>query len=87
MAKNPQDSPLRVVIATVALGMGADLRYVSQVIHAGPPKNSILVEVDEIVKCSVKQFCTSIAPTLGVQTFQRKLRSIAGMTHFVGECF
>lgn len=44
-----------------------------------------MVEVDEIVKCSVKQFCTSIAPTLGVQTFQRKLRSIAGMTR-VSQC-
>lgn len=40
LAKNPQDSPLRVVIATVALVMTGegDLRYVSQVIHVGPPK-------------------------------------------------
>lgn len=39
LAKDPEDSPLKVVIATVALGMGADLRHVAQVIHAGPPQN------------------------------------------------
>lgn len=30
LAKDPEDSPL---------GMGADLRHVAQVIHAGPPQN------------------------------------------------
>ena len=39
LAKDPKDSPLKVVIATVALGMGADLRHIAQIIHAGPPKN------------------------------------------------
>jgi superfamily II DNA helicase RecQ len=39
IAKNPEESPLRVVISTVALGMGADLRHVKTVIHAGPPQN------------------------------------------------
>lgn len=28
---------VKVVLATVALGMGADLRNVKHVIHAGPP--------------------------------------------------
>lgn len=32
-------------------------------------------------------FCTSIAPAFGVQTFQRKLKSIVGMSHFVGKCY
>lgn len=41
--------------------------------------------VEETVKCSVKLFCTSIALTWGVQTFPRRLRSIVGMTHFVGD--
>ncbi|XP_078327384.1 uncharacterized protein LOC144623107 isoform X2 [Crassostrea virginica] len=39
LAMDPKDSPLKVVIATVALGMGADLRHIAQIIHAGPPKN------------------------------------------------
>lgn len=30
-------------------------------------------------------FCTSIAPAFGVQTFLRKLKSIVGMSHFVGK--
>jgi superfamily II DNA helicase RecQ len=34
-----EESPLKIAIATVALGMGADLRHVARVIHAGPPKN------------------------------------------------
>lgn len=37
--KDPHESPLKIVFATIALGMGADLRHVSQVIHIGPPKN------------------------------------------------
>lgn len=32
-------------------------------------------------------FCTSIAPAFGVQTFQRKLKSIVGMSHFEGKCY
>lgn len=32
-------------------------------------------------------FCTSIAPASGVLTFQRKLKSIIGMSHFVGKCY
>jgi hypothetical protein len=39
LAKDPKESPLKVVIATVALGMGADMRHVAQVIHVGPPQN------------------------------------------------
>ena len=39
LARDPHESPLKVVLATIALGMGADLRHVSQVIHIGPPKN------------------------------------------------
>ncbi|KAL5022891.1 hypothetical protein ScPMuIL_002046 [Solemya velum] len=39
LSTNPSESPLKIVIATIALGMGADLRHVSQVIHAGPPKS------------------------------------------------
>ncbi|XP_061166052.1 ATP-dependent DNA helicase Q1-like [Saccostrea echinata] len=39
LAKDPIESPLKVVIATVALGIGVDLRYVAQVIHACPPQN------------------------------------------------
>jgi hypothetical protein len=30
-------STIRLIIASVALGMGADLRHVKRVIHAGPP--------------------------------------------------
>lgn len=33
LAKDPH------VFATIALGMGADLHHVLQVIHIGPPKN------------------------------------------------
>lgn len=39
LAKDPHESPLKIVFATIALGMGADLRHVLQVIHIGPPKN------------------------------------------------
>ncbi|KAL5011219.1 hypothetical protein ScPMuIL_011696, partial [Solemya velum] len=39
LSTNPSESPLKIVIATIALGMGADLCHVSQVIHAGPPKS------------------------------------------------
>lgn len=39
LAKDPYESPLKIVFATIALGMGADLRHVLQVIHIGPPKN------------------------------------------------
>lgn len=38
LAKDPHESPLKIVFATIALGMGADLRHVLQVIHIGPPK-------------------------------------------------
>lgn len=36
---NLAKDPLKIVFATIALGMGADLRHVLQVIHIGPPKN------------------------------------------------
>ncbi|XP_056000395.1 uncharacterized protein LOC125670505 [Ostrea edulis] len=39
ISKNPEESPLRVVLSTVALGMRADLRHVKTAIHAGPPQN------------------------------------------------
>ncbi|KAL5016410.1 hypothetical protein ScPMuIL_005999 [Solemya velum] len=39
LSTNLSESPLKIVIATIALGMGADLRHVSRVIHAGPPKS------------------------------------------------
>ncbi|XP_062599602.1 probable ATP-dependent DNA helicase RecS, partial [Saccostrea cucullata] len=39
ISKHPNETPLRVVISTIALGMGADLRNVRTVIHAGPPQN------------------------------------------------
>lgn len=31
------DSPIKLVFATVALGMGCDLRHVKRVVLAGPP--------------------------------------------------
>lgn len=31
------DCNIRLILSTVALGMGADLRHVKRVIHAGPP--------------------------------------------------
>lgn len=37
--KNPAETPLRVVISTIGLGMGADLRHVKTDTHAGPPQN------------------------------------------------
>ena len=37
LVKDPKDSPLKVVIATVALGIGADLRHIAQIIHTPPP--------------------------------------------------
>ena len=37
LAKDPKDSPLKAVIITVALGMGANLRHIAQIIHAAPP--------------------------------------------------
>lgn len=39
LAKDPHESPLKIVFATIALSMGADLHHVLQVIHIGPPKN------------------------------------------------
>ena len=32
-----EESAIRLIFASVALGMGADLRHVKRVIHAGPP--------------------------------------------------
>ncbi|KAH3727486.1 hypothetical protein DPMN_053424 [Dreissena polymorpha] len=31
------ECPIRLIFSTVALGMGADLKHVQRVIHAGPP--------------------------------------------------
>lgn len=36
---SPQESPLKLVFTTIALGMDADLRHEVRVIHVGPPKN------------------------------------------------
>ncbi|KAL5020599.1 hypothetical protein ScPMuIL_002317 [Solemya velum] len=38
LTKDPEESPLKLIFATVALGMGADLRHVTRVVHIGPPK-------------------------------------------------
>ncbi|XP_046568615.1 ATP-dependent DNA helicase RecQ-like [Haliotis rubra] len=38
LAEDPANSPLKIVFATIALGMGADLRHVRRVINIGPPK-------------------------------------------------
>ncbi|XP_046561667.1 uncharacterized protein LOC124270684 [Haliotis rubra] len=38
LAEDPANSPLTIVFATIALGMGADLRHVRKVINIGPPK-------------------------------------------------
>jgi superfamily II DNA helicase RecQ len=34
-----EKSPIRLVFATVALGMGSDLRFVERVYHAGVPSS------------------------------------------------
>ena len=33
-----EKSHLKLLFATVALGMGADLKFVKRVVHASPPK-------------------------------------------------
>lgn len=45
-----EESSIRLIFASVALGMGADLKHVRRVIHAGPPstlesKNSIYADI------------------------------------------
>ncbi|XP_062621809.1 ATP-dependent DNA helicase Q1-like [Saccostrea cucullata] len=39
LSKPPCESPLKLVFATIALGMGADLQHVERVIHVGSPMN------------------------------------------------
>lgn len=34
-----EDSPLRIILASSALGMGADFGRVERIVHAGPPKS------------------------------------------------
>ncbi|XP_048739830.2 uncharacterized protein LOC125654094 [Ostrea edulis] len=34
-----EDSPLRIILASSALGMGADFGLVERIVHAGPPKS------------------------------------------------
>ena len=33
------DSHIKMIFATIALGMGADLKHVRRVVHAGPPSS------------------------------------------------
>eukprot|EP00105_Crassostrea_gigas_P043627 XP_019927775.1 PREDICTED: uncharacterized protein LOC109620234 [Crassostrea gigas] len=35
-----EDSPLRIILASSALGMGADFGRVERIVHAGPPKSN-----------------------------------------------
>jgi len=37
LQKTEEDCCIRLIISSVALGMGADLKHVRRVIHAGPP--------------------------------------------------
>ena len=37
LKKEDSDFTIRLIFSSVALGMGADFKYVSRVIHAGPP--------------------------------------------------
>ncbi|XP_060562077.1 ATP-dependent DNA helicase RecQ-like [Ruditapes philippinarum] len=37
LQKSDTDCCIRLVISSIALGMGADLRHISRIIHAGPP--------------------------------------------------
>ena len=34
-----EDSPLRIIFASSALGMGADFGLVERIVHVGPPKS------------------------------------------------
>jgi superfamily II DNA helicase RecQ len=36
-----ESTPIRLIFATVALGMGADLRRVQRIVHAGPPGSRV----------------------------------------------
>jgi superfamily II DNA helicase RecQ len=37
LQKPDKECHIRLIFSSVALGMGADLKYVKRVIHAGPP--------------------------------------------------
>ncbi|WAR08796.1 LOW QUALITY PROTEIN: BLM-like protein, partial [Mya arenaria] len=50
LQKPPEHCSIRLVFASVALGMGADLQHVKRVIHAGPP-SSLETYVQEIGRC------------------------------------
>lgn len=34
-----KESPLKILLATSALGMGADIPHIDQVVHLSPPSN------------------------------------------------
>ncbi|KAH3832591.1 hypothetical protein DPMN_105883 [Dreissena polymorpha] len=44
------ECPIRLIFSTVALGMGADLKHVQMVIHAGPPTSLelLFLTADEV---------------------------------------
>jgi superfamily II DNA helicase RecQ len=39
LQKPDSECHIRLIFSSVALGMGADLKHVTRVIHAGPPTN------------------------------------------------
>ncbi|XP_060585559.1 ATP-dependent DNA helicase RecQ-like [Ruditapes philippinarum] len=50
LQKSPDQCSLRLVFASVALGMGADLRHVERVIHTGPP-STLETYIQEVGRC------------------------------------
>jgi hypothetical protein len=58
LQKPDEKCHIRLIFSTVALGMGADLKHVQRVIHAGPPTSleSIFVSTFNI---TLKKFTIS----------------------------